>query len=428
MSQQSGIGLGIVGDGKGWSGGATRSDGGASQPSQIKEKRPTVFLEIELHSRKLGSISLELFGDVVPRTVENFRCLCTGEKGVSPVNGKALHFKGSRFHKILPGSIIQGGDLVHGTGKGGASIYNFDGDGTFSAESFKMKHDRPGLLSMAFHNNEDGKFSSQFFFTSKALPKLDGKNVVFGRVIKGMDLVMKLESVGSQSGKPLFECIISDCGEEETDSSRARKRKVEALDPLPPGWTQKESRSKPGLFYYVHEDGGFTQFERPTTRGRDPLASGAAQDLAKRRREEAEKKPTDALPVRAVSAGEARVWHILKKHKDFFGKAATSWRQKKITWTKQEAKQALLKLKDKLFNVGYGGGQEALQRKFENYARLESDDDLSAKMGGDLGPVTKKRKLFGGYEIAKAAFETKIGEISDVIETNEGMHLLARFE
>merc|ERR1712032_456167 len=117
-----------------------------------------------------------------------------------------------------------------------------------------------------------------------------------------------------------------------------------------------------------------------------------------------------------------------KKHRDFFGKPATSWRQKSITWTKKEAKEALEKLRLKLTCVAYGGGAQALQRKFENYARLESDDDVSAKVGGDLGPVTKKKRLFGGLDLAKAAFELKVGEISEIIETSEGVHLIGRFE
>lgn len=102
--------------------------------------------------------------------------------------------------------------------------------------------------------------------------------------------------------------------------------------------------------------------------------------------------------------------------------------KKNITWSKKEAKDALIAIKNKLFNVGYGGGQEALQKKFENYARQESDDDVSAKVGGDLGPITKKRKLFGGYDLAKVAFETKLGEMSDIVESAEGVHLLGRFE
>mmetsp|Transcript_53203 Transcript_53203/g.99793 ORF Transcript_53203/g.99793 Transcript_53203/m.99793 type:complete len:430 (-) Transcript_53203:55-1344(-) len=424
--QSAGTGLGIVGDGKGWSGGSTRPDGEANQPASIKEKRPKVFLEVELHKRQLGRIVLELFGDVVPKTVENFRCLCTGERGVSAVSGKKLSFKGSRFHKIIPGKIIQGGDITKGDGSGGDSIYNQDGDGTFECENFKLKHDRPGLVSMAHKRGKEGQNCSQFFFTSKAEPKLDGKHTVFGRVIEGVDKLSKLESMGTKGGTPLFEAVISDCGELESECLRNRKRKIEEI-PMPPGWTKKESRSKPGLVYYVHAESGQTQFERPTSRSsKDPLAK--VIEVEERKKREAEKNEANKLPERAVKKGEARVWHILKKHRDFFGKPAKSWRQSQITWSKKEAKDALKQLKFKLENVAYGGGAQALQKKFENYARAESDDDISAKVGGDLGPITKKKKMFGGYEIAQKSFELKIGTISDVIESSEGVHLVGRFE
>jgi len=426
MAQQAGIGLGIVGDGKGWSAGATRADGEANQPQAIKEKRPKVFLEISIDKRPLGRIVLELFGDIVPKTVDNFRALCTGERGLSAVSGKPLHYKGCRFHRIIPAKLIQGGDISKGDGSGGESIYNTDGDGTFPDENFKLKHDRPGLVSMAHKGNEAGKNCSQFFITSKAYPSLDGKHMVFGRVIDGMGKLSKLESIGSQSGKPLWEALITECGELESEAMKTRKRKhPQAEGRLPPGWDKKESRSKPGFFYFVHES-GHTQFEQPSSWCTDPLS--AVADLAKRRRAESEKKQADALPVRAVRHGEVRVWHILKKHRDFFGKPASSWRQKEIVWNKKDASKALEKLKLKLLNVSLGGGPGALQRKFENYARQESDDDLSAKVGGDLGPILKKRRLFGGTEIAKVAFELEIGGISDVVESAEGCHLVARFE
>lgn len=437
MTQQAGIGLGICGDGKGWSGGATRSDGEASQPGRIKEKRPKVFLELEMHKKKLGRIVLELFGDVVPRTVENFRCLCTGERGISPYSGKPLHFKGSKFHRIIPGSVICGGDIVKGDGSGGDSIYNPDGDATFEDESFKMKHDRPGLISMGHRANEPGKNCSQFFIPSKPSPKLDGKHVVFGRVIQGLDVVSKLESSGTRSGKPLFETFVVDCGELDSASMALRKRKAEELDPLPKGWEKKESRSKPGLFYYQHES-GYTQFERPSSTARDPMAAKA--ELEERRRVEQQKARRteqqgagvgiDAAGDEKVRAGEVRVWHIMKKHKDFRGKPASSWRMKSITWSQKEAKDVLVKMKQKLMCIDVGGGREALQRKFENYARLESDDDLSAKCGGDLGPLvlTKKIKLFGGHEIIDAARKLKQGEVSDIVSTDEGVHLVCRFD
>jgi len=433
MTQQAGIGLGIVGDGKGWSGGATRSDGEASQPQRIKEKRAKVFLEMEINERKLGRIVIELFGDVVPITTENFRCLCTGEKGLSAVTAKPLSYKKCKMHRIVPGSLIVGGDITKGNGQGGVSIYGQDADGTFPDENFKLKHDRPGLLSMAHKSNEAGVNCSQFMITSKASPKLDGKHVVFGRVTAGLDIVSKIESAGTPSGKPLFDVVISDCGELESAAQEFRKRKGGLFckdEQLPPGWQKKESRSKPGLVYYQHED-GHTQFERPSLRARDPMLAMA--ETAKRRRKEAEERQSKGETggheeARACSKGEIRVWHILKKHRDFFSKPATSWRQKEITWSKKEATDNLIGLRLKLLNFGIGGGLQALQRKFENYARLESDDNMTAKIGGDLGPVTKKKQLFGGLEFMKAAFALKVGDVSEVIETMEGVHLIGRFE
>eukprot|EP00439_Symbiodinium_sp_Y106_P075125 s2152_g14.t2 len=155
----------------------------------------------------------------------------------------------------------------------------------------------------------------------------------------------------------------------------------------------EEAKIKPGLVYYQHESGQ-TQFERPSSRSsKDPLEKIIEKE--KRQKAEEEKKEANKLPERAVQKGEARIWHILKKHRDFFGKPAKSWRQSQITWSKKEAKESLKALKFKLENVAYGGGAQALQKKFENYAKAESDDDISAKVGGDLGPITKKKKLFG---------------------------------
>merc|ERR1712039_876368 len=281
------------------------------------------------------------------------------------------------------------------------------------------KHDRPGLLSMAHRGGEAGKNCSQFFITTQALPRLDGKHVVFGRIVDGLGKISKLESAGTAHGKPLFDCVITDCGELESEALKLRKRKFGDEEKLLDGWEKKESRSKPGLFYYVHAESGLTQFEVPSVRGKEVLTKkwkAAMDDKAQ------------PLPVRAVRAGEVRVFHILKKHKDFFGKPASSWRQKNISWSQKEAKAALDKLKNKLMCVGVGGGQGALQKKFENYARQESDDDVSAKVGGDLGPIVKGTKLFGGGEIVKAAFELEVGQMSEVVMTKEGAHLVARFE
>ncbi len=152
-----------------------------------------------------------LFGKTTPKTAENFRALCTGEKGVGS-SGKALHYKGSKFHRVIPNFMIQGGDFTHGNGMGGESIYG----SRFEDENFKIKHTVAGLLSMA--NAGPGTNGSQFFITTVATPWLDGKHVVFGRVLEGMDIIKAIEAKGSSSGKTSVEIAIADSGELPMDS------------------------------------------------------------------------------------------------------------------------------------------------------------------------------------------------------------------
>ena len=167
---------------------------------------PRVFFDITLGGAPAGRVVFELFADVVPTTAENFRALCTGEKGVGN-SGKALHYKGSKFHRVISAFMCQGGDFTRGNGTGGESIYGEK----FADENFKLKHTTPGLLSMA--NAGPNTNGSQFFITTVVTSWLDGKHVVFGKVIEGMDVVKKMEAAGSQSGSTKVDVVIADCGE-----------------------------------------------------------------------------------------------------------------------------------------------------------------------------------------------------------------------
>ncbi|KAL7422258.1 heme binding [Cryptotrichosporon argae] len=157
-----------------------------------------VYFDVAINNAPAGRITFKLFDDVVPKTAENFRALCTGEKGFG--------YAGSGFHRVIPQFMLQGGDFTNHNGTGGKSIYG----NKFADENFKLRHDRPFLLSMA--NAGPNTNGSQFFITTVPTAWLDGKHVVFGEVTSGQDLVKKIEGQGSDSGRTKSKITITASG------------------------------------------------------------------------------------------------------------------------------------------------------------------------------------------------------------------------
>jgi peptidylprolyl isomerase len=157
-----------------------------------------VFFEVSADGESLGRIEFKLYDDVVPETARNFRELATGQNGFG--------YKGSPFHRVIPDFMLQGGDFTNENGTGGKSIFG----AKFPDENFKLKHTKPGLLSMA--NAGPNTNGSQFFITTIVTDWLDGKHVVFGEVVAGMDVVKAVEKLGSRSGTTSKKIVIADCG------------------------------------------------------------------------------------------------------------------------------------------------------------------------------------------------------------------------
>jgi len=333
--------------------------------SSAGHARPHVYLDIAIDGKPAGRIECELFSDAVPRTAENFRQLCTGERGQGAL-GANMHFKNCPFHKIIPNLVIQGGDIVKGDGTSGESIY---GD-HFDDESFDLKHDAPGLLSMA--NTRANCNSSQFFIVSKPQPSMDNKYVVFGRVLKGMDVVHRIESCGTSEKGEVRNVV------KETIDELVAFRPRRSAYICDAGQFESELAGAPGL---ALENGG---------------VNGPAPKRMK------------------LTLEEVALFHILKKHKD--SREPKTWKGVAATCTKAKAKVQVASLRQRLMAA------PSAVTVFVDLAREHSDSNTGQR-GGDLGLVTKGSL---DAELEDAAFALGPGQLSEVIETHEGIHLFLR--
>jgi len=327
--------------------------------------RPHVFLDINVGRQPVGRIVIQLFSDIVPKTAENFRSLCIGDKGFG-ISGKPLHYKGSPFHRIIPGFMVQGGDFSKGDGTGGESIYN----GTFEDEGFSLSHSTAGYVSMA--NRGPDTNGSQFFILTKPSTQLDRKHVVFGRVISGMGAVARVEATCGQADDGTGAMVAQEGGG------------VKAFRKTQTAWIV---------------DCGLTEGSKE---GVMAIEDGEGEPRAKRKRGDKD------------DGKEVHLFHVLKKHKD--SRNPVTWRGETVTATKGKAKIAVQNLRKRLMS------SSTVESTFVDLAR-EHSDDVSAPKGGDLGMVER-----GDLEpeVEDVGFALEAGELSEVLETAQGVHLLLR--
>jgi len=198
-------------------------------------KRPRVFFDVAIAGIPVGRIVMQLFADVCPKTVDNFRALCTGEKGIGKMTGKPLHYQGATFHRVVKDFMVQSGDFSEGNGKGGESVYG----GMFADENFDLKHDAPFLLSMA--NKGPNTNGSQFFILTQPAPHLDGIHTVFGHVISGQEVVREVEELQvDKKSRPLQDARIIKCGE----LVPKKKKKEESSEDSSDSESSDEERKK----------------------------------------------------------------------------------------------------------------------------------------------------------------------------------------
>mmetsp|Transcript_51891 Transcript_51891/g.121393 ORF Transcript_51891/g.121393 Transcript_51891/m.121393 type:complete len:387 (-) Transcript_51891:63-1223(-) len=332
--------------------------------------RPHVFLDIAIDGTDIGRVVCELFADVVPKTAENFLALCKGDRGLGQ-RGKPLHYQGCVFHRILTNSAVYCGDITHGTGKGGDSIYGPE----FEDENFAFTHSRPGALSMVNHGRPNTN-CSQFMICTGKQTSFDGKHVVFGCVVEGMDVVKRVEALGTAPTGEV-DAEVSKPVDELISFRPARTAHIRSCGELP-----RES---------LKRGAGLALMDGIAPEG------GAAKRTC----------------TETATPAQIQLMHILKKHKDS-PNADTPRGPAKCTAGK--AKTTMESLRKRLSTAA------SLKQTFVELARDHSDSPAGQR-GGDLGQVARG-DLDG--ELEDVVFRLGVGEISEVFLTREGVNLALR--
>ena len=266
----------------------------AANPSD--PSNPRVFMDVSIAGRAAGRVTFELFANHTPKTAENFRALCTGERGRGLKSNAQLHYKASSFHRVIKGFMAQGGDFTNHNGTGGESIYG----AKFADENFRVRHTKGGLLSMA--NAGPNTNGSQFFVTFRETPHLDGRHTVFGQVVSGMEVVKAMEMCATgRDDKPRFPVLIEDSGELSNEAAEPVVPREAAAEEAAPEASGAGKKRK-------HDEGDAeAQVQAAVVRTREREAAERAVEADEAREREEQRQALQTMTPREKKLFELRL-------------------------------------------------------------------------------------------------------------------------
>ncbi|XP_059658106.1 peptidyl-prolyl cis-trans isomerase CYP95-like isoform X1 [Cornus florida] len=366
----------------------------------MNKKNPQVFLDVSIDGDPFEKMVFELFSDVVPKTAENFRALCTGEKGLSRKSGRPLHYKGSFFHRIIKGSMAQGGDFLKRDGTFGESIYGDE----FPDEPPKLKHNASGLLSMAVADRDT--CGSLFIVTFKANHHLDRKYVVFGKLVQGQEVLKKIENVGDQEGRPAVMVKIINSGEFHEEKKLTNKLKirkdasseVNSHEVLRRGKHKKSSRDKKKKRrkYYTSDS------DSPSDSEIDSSESDSDSDLYTSSSSDLSSSSEDRRKKRKRSSKRERYRHG-KRRDGRHGKK----RNRRDKRSKRRSKRASDSLTGTESESGSASDENGVDVQGPNH-ELKNQAQITV---GNQFPLIEEREV--------ASIHHKKGEVTDMLEREE---------